>query len=96
MAGLYECGNEPPEGPSEHTHPPNREEAEAEIVKQGLKRKAAEHPERRPAQVLHIDLGHVPSGVLALLPERSNLNKAVRSERQRHLPPNPTALNNLP
>ena len=39
---------------SAHSHAPNREEAQAEIVKANLKHIADEHPELNPAQILRM------------------------------------------
>jgi len=54
-------------GPSElkHSHPPNREKTAAEKIMAWLKRKAQEHPEQPPAQLLHTEVQGVPSGVLS-------------------------------
>ena len=54
----------------QHSHAPNQELVEAERVKQTLKRKAAEHPEATPAQILRTELPRVPSAVLSQLPDR--------------------------
>ncbi|CAD6995420.1 unnamed protein product [Ceratitis capitata] len=46
---------------SDHKHPPNRDECEAEVVKANLKRKAEVNPEQPPAQILRLELpqGHI-------------------------------------
>lgn len=52
------------EGPNElpkHFHPPNREYAEAEKLKISLKRKAAEHLEEQPSQLIRNELAGVAS-----------------------------------
>jgi hypothetical protein len=84
-------------GPKEspHTHPPNREEAAADVVKEKIKRKAEDHPEQPPAQLLRTELAGVPAGVLSQLPDQPALTQAIRRTRRRHLPPNPTSLSHL-
>lgn len=47
---------------SEHEHPPNYDECRAEKVKLNLKRKAEEHPEQPPAQILRTELGGLSQG----------------------------------
>lgn len=47
---------------SQHEHPPNHNEVAAEKVKEVLKRKADEHPEQPPAQLLRTALGGVRQG----------------------------------
>ncbi|KAK3931290.1 FLYWCH-type zinc finger-containing protein 1 [Frankliniella fusca] len=66
----------------EHTHAPNQEEAQAEMVVVNLKRIASEHPELLPAQILRTELPRVSIG----LPERENLKKAMRKERTKDQP----------
>lgn len=80
---------------SDHSHPPSVEEAEAERIKNQLKRKAEEHPEAGPAQILRTELQNVPSGVLAFLPDRENLKKSMRREKKKKLPTEPTSLEDL-
>ena len=84
-------------GPNEskHSHPPNREETAAEKIIAQIKRKAAEHPEQRPAQLLRTELQGVPSGVLSQLPEQTALSGTVRRTRRKNLPPNPQTLSEL-
>lgn len=80
---------------SKHSHPSNLEECGAEKLKQSLKRRAEEHPEEPPAQILRHQLHNVPSGVLSQLPERENLKQSIRRIRKKNLPPNPRALSEL-
>lgn len=80
---------------SPHSHPPNREEANAVKVVSNLKRLSQQHPGMPPAQILRDQLTSVPSGVLSQLPERENLKKMMRRERRRDLPKNPVRLSEL-
>ena len=85
-------------GPTEskHTHPPNQEECEAEVITQRIKRKAKEHPEQPPAQLIRDEIAGVSSdGVLSQLPDRELLRKMVRRTRRLNLPPNPKSLAEL-
>lgn len=84
-------------GPAEsaHLHAPNRDEVDATVLTQTLKRKAAEHPGQPPAQILREELAGVSSGVLSQLPVREALSKAMRRERRKNLPPNPRSLAEL-
>ncbi len=58
-------------GPAEssHTHPPSQEQCKAEKVLTRVKRKAEEHPEQPPAQLLRNELADVPADVLRHLSE---------------------------
>lgn len=80
---------------SPHTHPPNREEVGAEIIKHSVKRVAEEHPELPPAAILRHELADVPDGVLSQLPVRENLKKSVKLRRRKNLPTNPISLEDL-
>ena len=80
---------------SKHTHPPNLEECRAENIKQNLKRRAEEHPEQPPAQIIRSALLNVSAGVLSELPERENLKQSIRRARKKNLPPNPRKLDQL-
>ena len=55
---------------TKHDHAPDREAAEAELVKARIIQNATEHPEATPAQILRPELPAVRSGVLAHLPDR--------------------------
>lgn len=81
--------------PGDHSHAPNQEECEAEAVVNKLKRKAEEHPEQNPSQILRVELARLPSGVLSQMPERENIKKAMRRIRRKGLPPNPQSLSEL-
>lgn len=81
---------------SPHTHPPNREFAEAEKIKVNLKRKATANPEEPPSRLIRNELAGVAAGVVAQLPERENLKKSVRIIRRKNLPKNPISLEDLP
>ncbi len=54
---------------SSHTQPPGLEQHKAEEVLTRVKRKAKEHPEQLPAQLLRNELADVPADVLSHLPE---------------------------
>ena len=77
---------------SQHTHPPNREEAQAEIHRLRLKRRAEDPDSGSPVLLIRSELAGVSSGVLAHLPERENLAKAIRRVKRDHLPPNPKSI----
>ncbi|XP_043473262.1 uncharacterized protein LOC122505604 [Leptopilina heterotoma] len=79
----------------DHKHAPNREECEAEVVKARLKRRAEDHPEQPPAQILRSEFPQLSEGVISQLPDRENIKKAMRRRRQANLPPNPTTLEQL-
>lgn len=80
---------------SKHDHPPNQEQTKAEMFVQELKRKAEEHPEQPPRQLIRNELLGVPSGVLSQLPLREALRKTVRRVRTKNLPPNPRSMTDL-
>lgn len=80
---------------SPHTHAPSREAVAAEEILQKVKRKATEHPEQPPAQLLRSELGGVPDAVLSQLPDQVALAQSVRRARRRDLPANPTKLSAL-
>lgn len=79
---------------SEHSHPPNHEECEAEIVKFRMKQRA-NTLDATPSLILRTELANVPAGVLSQLPERENLKQSLRRKRRRELPPNPKSLAEL-
>lgn len=79
----------------DHEHPPDREECEAEKVMNRLKRKAEDEVALPPALILRDGLRNVPNGVIARLPERRNIKKALRRARRAELPANPTQIENL-
>ena len=72
----------------------NVEVVETIKVTESLKRKAVDHPEAAPIQILR-DLNVVPSEVLAELSSRFNLRKAMTRERNRHIPTNPMSIEDL-
>ncbi|KAJ8670986.1 hypothetical protein QAD02_002245 [Eretmocerus hayati] len=80
---------------SKHSHPADPDEAKAEVVKRNLKRTADEHPELPPTQIMRTQLAGLRPGVLSKLPERTNVNKALRRYRRREMPANPQSLNEL-
>lgn len=84
---VTKCGN--------HEHPPDREECEAEVVMNRLKRKAEEEAAQPPALLLREELRNVPPAVISKLPERRNIKKALRRVRRIQLPPNPTSITTL-
>jgi len=73
---------------SKHSHTPNQEESEAENLTVRIKRKAEQHPEQRPAQLLHSELQGTSCGVFSQLSEKTALVRRVRRVRQKKLPPN--------
>lgn len=80
---------------SNHNHPACPEEVAAEKFKSNLKRKADEHPEVTPAQLLRTELPNLNPGVLARLPSRENIKKTLRRTRRANLPANPNSLEKL-
>lgn len=81
-------------GPNEssHSHAPNREESTADKITTGIKRKAEEHPEQRPAQLLRNELQGVSPGVLSQMPEQPAIVRTIRRVRRRNMPANPKSL----
>ena len=77
---------------SEHTHPPNQEENAAEKLIAAVKRKARDHPEQPPAQLLRRELQGIESGVLSQLPAQPALVRTLQRLRRKELPGNPTKL----
>lgn len=59
------------------------------------KRRAEAHPEAPPAQVIRIEYQNLPAGVLAELPERYNMTKAIQRQRLKNMPTNPRTLEDL-
>ncbi|KAJ8685810.1 hypothetical protein QAD02_021603 [Eretmocerus hayati] len=80
---------------SKHSHPAAPDEAKAEIIKLNLKRTAEEHPELPPTQIMRTQLAGMSAGVPSKLPERPNVNKALRKHRRREMPSNPQSLNEI-
>lgn len=78
-----------------HEHAPDRELAEAEVVKFNLKQEQQQNPDRNPAQILRNVLSRTSSGIIAHLPDRRNLNKSMRQARRGCMPANPTSLEAL-
>ncbi|KAJ4446511.1 hypothetical protein ANN_13207 [Periplaneta americana] len=65
-----------------HSHAPNQETVNIELVAQRLKRIATEHPEIPPAQILRTELTRVEA-ILRQLPDRENLKKSLCRVRRR-------------
>lgn len=80
---------------SEHTHPPNEEESVAAQLTISLKRKAKDHPEQPPAQLLRTELQGVPDDVLTQLSSQPALVRSLQRTRKKELPPNPQNLRDL-
>lgn len=80
---------------SEHSHPPNREEADAEKRKLNLKRKAETHADRPPSALVRDELEGASAGTLALMPERENLKQSIRRARNKNVEKTPTSLQDL-
>jgi len=80
---------------SEHTHPPDVDENSATKLAASLKRKAEEHPEQPPSQLLRTELQGVPDEVLSHLPSQPALVSAMQRVRRRKMPANPIKLSAL-
>jgi hypothetical protein len=80
---------------SEHQHPPNVEENIAAKVRTAMKRKAADHPEQPPAQLLRMELQDQPDDVLSQLPSQPALVRALQRVRKKEFPRNPRSLHDL-
>ncbi|KAJ4439789.1 hypothetical protein ANN_07917 [Periplaneta americana] len=78
-----------------HSHAPNQEKINAELVAQRMKRIATENPEIPPAQILRTEFPRVESGILSQLPDRENCNKSLHSLGKRKLPTEPINLEDL-
>lgn len=79
----------------EHTHPSDLEFCMAEEVMHRMKRKLEDDPQAGPSSIMRDELRNVPEQVLAKLPERRNIKKAIRRVRRAELPPNPSRLADL-
>lgn len=80
---------------SVHLHPPNVEQNVASKLTQSLKRKAEEHPEQPPAQLLRTELQGVPEEVLSELPSQPALIRTLQRVRRKELPADPLKLSDL-
>ena len=60
-----------------------------------MKLEAEVHPERPPSGILRDEMQGLSQRVLARLPERENMKRAIRKARRRNLPPNPRTLAEL-
>lgn len=80
---------------SPHSHPPNVEENVAEKFNVRLKRRAHDHPEERPAQMLRTELQGVDPGVLSQLPEQPALVRKIQRARKKHMPASPRSLDDV-
>ncbi|KAJ8682127.1 hypothetical protein QAD02_017919 [Eretmocerus hayati] len=78
-----------------HSHAPDQDECEAEVVKYSVKNEAQRQPERPPSQIARDATRDLSQRVLARLPERENLKRSMRKVRRRHLPANPRILDEL-
>jgi len=76
-------------------HPPAPEEVIALKAYSAMKRKATEHPEAPPAQILRTELPNVPSPARLYLPERQTMKRTFNRRRQRAFPVNPKTLQDL-
>jgi len=77
---------------SKHSHPPNREESATGKLTSQIKRKAEDHPEQPPTQLLRAELQGIPGGVLSQLPEQPATVRTITRARRKNLPPNPRTL----
>ncbi len=66
-----------------HSHVPNIDENIADQLATSIKRKAEEHPEQPPAQLLWTELQGVPDGVLSQLPLQPALVRAMQRIHQK-------------
>ena len=80
---------------SSHTHPPDREEAAADVLTQKLKDEADAHLEQPPSRLLWAALTNVDAGVLSQLPEQDALLRTIRRTRDENVPANPRKLSQL-
>ena len=80
---------------SPHDHPPDREVAEAEVVKYNLKWEQKEDLEKIPSAILRKVLPRTSSGVIAHLPDRRNLARSMRTGRKKSQPGSPSSLEEL-
>ena len=78
-----------------HDHAPDRELAEAEVVKYNLNQEKVNNPGKYPSTILRDELPRVPSGVIAHLPERHNLIRSMRQGRKASQPLAPNSLQDL-
>ncbi len=60
-----------------------------------MKRKAEEHPEQPPAQLLRNELANVPRGVLSHLPKQEAVRQSIRCTHRCNMPANPRMLEEL-
>ena len=80
---------------SVHSHAPNVDENSAEQLAKSLKRKAEEHPEQPPAQLLCQELQGVEDKVLSQLPSQPALVRAMQRIRRKELPAAPRKLEDV-
>ncbi len=78
-----------------HTHPPSQKQCKAEEVLTWEKRKAEEHPEQPPAELLCNELADVPVEVLSHLPKWGAMRQSSRHTRRHNMPANPRMLEKL-
>lgn len=78
-----------------HSHPADSDECKAEIARYRIKKEADSHPERPPTAILRDEMRDLTPRVLARLPERENLKRAIRVARRKNLPTNPKKLTDL-
>ena len=71
--------------PIHTSHPPNREEQEAEKITYRIKQRAQEYSEQTPAQLLRTKLLAVPETVINFIPERENFKNSIRRVKNRNL-----------
>ena len=74
---------------SEHSHAPNVDENEAQILTSRIKRRAEDHPEERPAQMLRSELQNVEPEVLSQMPEQTALVRRIQRTRRKNMSANP-------
>lgn len=80
---------------SQHQHPPNVDEINAERIVTSLKRKARDHPGQPPSQLLRTELQSVDDEVLSQLPSQPALIRSLQRVRRRELPAAPNKLQDV-
>lgn len=84
-------------GPTQsiHTHPPDRAECAADKAMENMRIAVESNPTDPPLRVIREQFANLNEDVLSRLPERENIKKTLRRQRQLNLPPNPRNLADL-
>jgi len=84
------------DGTLKHTHPPITPEIKAKGAVDRIKRRAQDHPNEPPQQVIAAELRNEHNEeVLAHLPEHQNLRRSINRMQNWSRPNNPADLNSL-